>query len=41
MYPHTFLMPSGKLFMQANITTILWDYTNNIETPLSPMPNSE
>ncbi|PPR04778.1 hypothetical protein CVT24_007094 [Panaeolus cyanescens] len=37
-YAHTYLMPSGKMFVQANLSTILWDYDNNIETPLPPMP---
>ncbi|KII85463.1 hypothetical protein PLICRDRAFT_178532 [Plicaturopsis crispa FD-325 SS-3] len=37
-YPHAFLMPSGKMFVQANLSTILWDYTANTETPLPPMP---
>ncbi|KAF9451542.1 copper radical oxidase [Macrolepiota fuliginosa MF-IS2] len=38
-YAHTFLMPSGKLFVQANVSTVLWDYNANAETPLPPMPN--
>jgi len=38
-YAHTFLMPSGKMFVQANLSTILWDYNQNQETPLPPMPN--
>ncbi|KAF8154722.1 glyoxal oxidase N-terminus-domain-containing protein [Crassisporium funariophilum] len=38
-YAHTFLMPSGKIFLQANLSTILWDDGANIETPLPPMPN--
>ncbi|KAI0262625.1 glyoxal oxidase [Gloeopeniophorella convolvens] len=37
-YPHTYLMPSGKLFMQANYSTVLWDYNANVETPLPDMP---
>ncbi|EPQ30665.1 uncharacterized protein PFL1_01566 [Pseudozyma flocculosa PF-1] len=39
MYPHTFLMPSGKIFMQANYSTILWDHMNNKEEYLPDMPN--
>lgn len=43
MYPHTYLMPSGKLFMQANYSTTLWDpYANNENsayTDLDDMPN--
>ncbi|KAF9451543.1 copper radical oxidase [Macrolepiota fuliginosa MF-IS2] len=38
-YAHTFLMPSGKLFVQANVSTVLWDYNANAETPLPDMPN--
>jgi hypothetical protein len=39
-YAHAFLMSSGKMFVQANISTILWDYDNNIETPLPNMPGN-
>ncbi|KAF7984141.1 hypothetical protein HWV62_16788 [Athelia sp. TMB] len=39
-YAHAFLMPSGKMFVQANVSTILWDYTKNVETPLPGMPNN-
>ncbi|EST05926.1 protein of unknown function DUF1929 [Kalmanozyma brasiliensis GHG001] len=38
MYAHTYLMPSGKIFMQANTSAILWDHYNNIETTLPEMP---
>ncbi|VDB96307.1 unnamed protein product [Peniophora sp. CBMAI 1063] len=38
-YPLTYLLSSGKLFVQANYSTILWDADNNIETPLPDMPN--
>jgi len=38
-YAHTYLMPSGKMFIQANLSTILWDPANNKETPLPDMPN--
>jgi len=34
----TYLMPSGKLFVQANYSTMLWDYNANVETPLPDMP---
>ncbi|KAJ1307820.1 hypothetical protein OPQ81_001901 [Rhizoctonia solani] len=37
-YAHLYLMPSGKIFAQANFSSILWDYNNNIETPLPDMP---
>ncbi|KAF4613256.1 hypothetical protein D9613_010968 [Agrocybe pediades] len=38
-YALSFLMPSGKMFVQANLSTILWDHTTNTETPLPDMPN--
>ncbi|KAF8132765.1 glyoxal oxidase [Boletus edulis] len=38
-YAHTYLMPSGKLLVQANLSTILWDPNQNLETPLPDMPN--
>ncbi|TDL19044.1 DUF1929-domain-containing protein [Rickenella mellea] len=38
-YAHTFLMPSGKMFLQANLSTMLWDPTANAETRLQDMPN--
>ncbi|QRV90025.1 glyoxal oxidase [Ceratobasidium sp. AG-Ba] len=37
-YAHLYLMPSGKMFAQANFSTIIWDYNNNVETPLPDMP---
>ncbi|KAI9509598.1 glyoxal oxidase [Russula earlei] len=37
-YALAFLMASGKMFVQANYSTCLWDYNNNIETPLPDMP---
>ncbi|KAB5590989.1 Copper radical oxidase [Ceratobasidium theobromae] len=37
-YAHAFLMPSGKIFAQANFSTILWDHDQNIETKLPEMP---
>lgn len=39
-YVHTFLMPSGKLFVQANISTVLWDYTTNTETTFPNVPHN-
>ncbi|KIY50225.1 DUF1929-domain-containing protein [Fistulina hepatica ATCC 64428] len=39
-YAHTFLMPSGKMFVQANVSTMLWDYDTNTETILPDMPNN-
>lgn len=38
-YAHMYLMASGKMLVQANTSTILWDYDNNVETPLPDMPN--
>ncbi|TFK65940.1 glyoxal oxidase [Pluteus cervinus] len=38
-YAHAFQMPSGRMFVQANLSTILWDYNQNVETPLPDMPN--
>ncbi|KAK0535529.1 hypothetical protein OC834_001483 [Tilletia horrida] len=39
MYPHTFLMPDGRIFMQANFSTVLWDPIQNIEEDLPDMPD--
>ncbi|KAF7332790.1 hypothetical protein MKEN_00162800 [Mycena kentingensis (nom. inval.)] len=38
-YPHAFLMASGKMFLQANLSSTLWDHATNQETPLQDMPN--
>lgn len=38
MYPHMFLLPSGNIFMQANYSTVIWNYTANTETYLQEMP---
>ncbi|KAF7310005.1 hypothetical protein MIND_00373300 [Mycena indigotica] len=38
-YPHAYLMASGKFFLQANLSTALWDIDNNKEQDLPPMPN--
>ncbi|KAH6904188.1 copper radical oxidase variant A [Coprinopsis sp. MPI-PUGE-AT-0042] len=37
-YVHAFMMPSGQMFLQANVSAILWDYNQNTETPLPEMP---
>ncbi|KAG8771435.1 hypothetical protein FRC12_003617 [Ceratobasidium sp. 428] len=37
-YAHAFLMPSGKIFAQANYSTIMWDHDQNVETKLPDMP---
>ncbi|KDN52348.1 copper radical oxidase [Tilletiaria anomala UBC 951] len=39
-YAHTFLMPSGKVFMQANVSTTLWDHEKNTEQALDDMPGN-
>jgi hypothetical protein len=39
-YAHAYLMPSGKMFVQANLSTVLWDYNSNVEVPLPSMPNN-
>ncbi|KAG6853602.1 hypothetical protein C0991_002925 [Blastosporella zonata] len=39
-YAHTYLLNSGKMLVQANISTIIWDYENNIEIPLPDMPGN-
>ncbi|KXN90309.1 Galactose oxidase [Leucoagaricus sp. SymC.cos] len=40
LYPLTFLLPSGRLFVQANWAAILLDYTVGKEVPLDPMPDA-
>ncbi|KAG7095081.1 hypothetical protein E1B28_005869 [Marasmius oreades] len=37
-YAHTFMMPSGKMFVQANYSTILWEPETNVEHELPDMP---
>ncbi|TFK70849.1 glyoxal oxidase [Pluteus cervinus] len=38
-YAHSFLMPDGRMFVQANLSSVLWDFNANVETPLPAMPN--
>ena len=38
LYPLTWVMPSGKLFMQAGLKTILYDYNTKETTNLPDMP---
>ncbi|KAF7331294.1 hypothetical protein MKEN_00006500 [Mycena kentingensis (nom. inval.)] len=38
-YPHAYLMASGKIFLQANTSTALWDHEANVEEALPDMPN--
>ncbi|KAF4610671.1 hypothetical protein D9613_007314 [Agrocybe pediades] len=40
LYPLTWLLPSGKLLMQATWSTTLLDYKTNVETPLDDMPDA-
>ncbi|KAH8823544.1 glyoxal oxidase [Flagelloscypha sp. PMI_526] len=39
-YAHTYLMPSGLMFVQANLSSILWDYKSNTEVDLPDMPGN-
>ncbi|KAF8060640.1 copper radical oxidase variant A [Lyophyllum atratum] len=39
-YAHSFLLNSGKMFVQANVSAMIWDYNANIETPLPDMPGN-
>jgi len=39
-YAHTYLMPSGKMLVQANVSTMLWDPDTNDETALPNMPGN-
>lgn len=39
-YAHTFLLASGLMVLQANVSTILWDPATGNETPLPPMPEN-
>ncbi|EIW56122.1 DUF1929-domain-containing protein [Trametes versicolor FP-101664 SS1] len=38
-YPLMYLMPSGKMLVQANYSTMLWDPIQNEETDLPDMPD--
>ncbi|WVQ82615.1 hypothetical protein IAT38_004746 [Cryptococcus sp. DSM 104549] len=38
LFPLTWLLPNGQLFMQAAYKTILYDMDTKIETPLEDMP---
>jgi hypothetical protein len=40
LYPLTWLLPSGKLFLQSNRETVLLDYKTDKESPLDDMPNA-
>jgi hypothetical protein len=38
LFPLTWLLPSGKLFLQAAYKSILYDMKTKTETPLQDMP---
>ncbi|KAF7366746.1 Glyoxal oxidase [Mycena sanguinolenta] len=38
-YPLSWLMASGNIFMQANLSSTIWNFEDNTETDLPPMPN--
>jgi len=40
LYPLTWLLPSGNLFLQSNWATVLFDYKTNTETPLDDVPDA-
>ncbi|TDL26007.1 glyoxal oxidase [Rickenella mellea] len=40
LYPHTFLLPSGNLFIQLNWATAILDYKNNQEYALDNIPDA-
>ncbi|KAI0741782.1 copper radical oxidase [Daedaleopsis nitida] len=40
LYPLTWMLPSGKLFMQSNWKTVLLDYKTKVETPLDDMKDA-
>ncbi|GLB37035.1 putative protein with domain of unknown function (DUF1929) [Lyophyllum shimeji] len=40
LYPLTWLLPSGKLLIQSNWETVLFDYRKNKETPLDDIPEA-
>ena len=39
MYAHTYLLPSGRIFMQANYSTTIWDWTKDKFHDLPDMPD--
>jgi hypothetical protein len=40
LYPLTWLLPSGLLFIQSNWETVLLDYHTHEETPLDDIPDA-
>ncbi|GAA5992270.1 hypothetical protein JCM11641_002728 [Rhodosporidiobolus odoratus] len=40
LFPLTWLLPSGNIFIQANWGTEIFDYKNNVEYPLADIPHA-
>ncbi|GAA6008277.1 uncharacterized protein JCM10292_004115, partial [Rhodotorula paludigena] len=40
LFPLTWLLPSGNIFVQANWGTEIFDYKNNVEYPLADIPHA-
>lgn len=40
LYPLTWLLPSGNIFLQANLGTEIFDYVNNVEYALPDIPHA-
>ncbi|GLB36927.1 putative copper radical oxidase variant A [Lyophyllum shimeji] len=40
VYAHAFLLNSGKMLVQANVSTMIWDYNANTEVDLPDMPGN-
>jgi hypothetical protein len=40
LFPLTWLLPSGNLFINANLGTEIFDYKNNVEYPLADVPHA-
>lgn len=40
LYPLTWLLPSGNIFINANLGTEIFDYKNNVEYPLADIPHA-
>lgn len=40
LFPLTWLLPSGNLFIQTNLGTEIFDYKNNVEYPLANIPHA-
>ena len=40
LFPLAFLLPSGRIFMQANWASIILDYNIRAEIQLDPMPDA-